>query len=108
VSFYDSNGDPKGTGAGGTGYAFKDEFTDLKFDKAGVLAMANSGPATNSSQFFTHKDSLLNGKHTIFGHVTEGMDIVNSIVQGDITKVIISRNEQLLSILMSSKVFTLL
>jgi cyclophilin family peptidyl-prolyl cis-trans isomerase len=77
-------GDPKGTG--GTGYAFKDEFTDLKFDKAGVLAMANSG-ATNSSQFFiTHKDTpWLNGKHTIFGHVTEGMDI-KSIAQDVITK----------------------
>jgi cyclophilin family peptidyl-prolyl cis-trans isomerase len=75
-------GDPKGTGAGGTGYAFKDEFTDLKFDKAGVLAMANSGPATNSSQFsLPTKTPWLNGKHTIFGHVTEGMDIVNSIAK---------------------------
>jgi cyclophilin family peptidyl-prolyl cis-trans isomerase len=92
--FMIQTGDPQGTGAGGTGYAFKDEFTDLKFDKGGVLAMANSGPATNASQFFiTHKSTpWLNGKHTIFGHVTEGMDIVNSIVQGDvITKVSISR-----------------
>lgn len=92
--FMIQTGDPQGTGAGGTGYSFKDEFTDLKFDKGGVLAMANSGPATNSSQFFiTHKDTpWLNGKHTIFGHVTEGMDVVNSIVQGDvITKVTISR-----------------
>jgi cyclophilin family peptidyl-prolyl cis-trans isomerase len=92
--FMIQTGDPQGSGAGGTGYAFKDEFTDLKFGKGGVLAMANSGPATNSSQFFiTHKDTpWLNGKHTIFGHVTEGMDIVNSIVQGDvITKVSISR-----------------
>jgi cyclophilin family peptidyl-prolyl cis-trans isomerase len=92
--FMIQTGDPTGTGAGGTGYAFKDEITDLKFDKGGVLAMANSGPATNASQFFiTHKDTpWLNGKHTIFGHVTEGMAIVNSIVQGDvITKVSISR-----------------
>lgn len=92
--FMIQTGDPQGTGAGGSGYAFKDEFTDLKFNKGGVLAMANSGPATNSSQFFiTHKDTpWLNGKHTIFGHVTEGMDIVNSIVQGDvITKVSITR-----------------
>ncbi len=92
--FMIQTGDPQGSGAGGTGYAFKDEFTDLKFDKGGILAMANSGPATNSSQFFiTHKDTpWLNGKHTIFGHVTEGMQIVNSIVQGDvITKVSISR-----------------
>jgi cyclophilin family peptidyl-prolyl cis-trans isomerase len=93
-NFMIQTGDPQGTGAGGTGYSFKDEFTDLKFDKSGILAMANSGPATNSSQFFiTHKDTpWLNGKHTIFGHVTEGMDITNSIVQGDvITKVTISR-----------------
>jgi cyclophilin family peptidyl-prolyl cis-trans isomerase len=61
-------GDPSGTGSAGTGYVFKD-FTDLKFDKGGILAMANSGPATNSSQFFiTHKDTpWLNGKHTILG-----------------------------------------
>jgi cyclophilin family peptidyl-prolyl cis-trans isomerase len=52
IWFYDSNGDP-GTGAGGTEYSFKDEFlSDLKFDKGGILAMANSGPATNASQFF--------------------------------------------------------
>lgn len=92
--FMIQTGDPTGTGAGGTGFAFKDEFTDVKFDKGGILAMANSGPATNSSQFFiTHKETpWLNGKHTIFGHVTEGMDIVNSVVQGDvITKITISR-----------------
>ena len=93
-NFMIQTGDPTGTGAGGTGYSFKDEFTDMKFEKAGVLAMANSGPATNSSQFFiTHKDTpWLNGKHTIFGHVTQGMDIVNSIAQNDvITKVTITR-----------------
>lgn len=92
--FMIQTGDPTGSGSGGTGYAFKDEITDLKFDKGGILAMANSGPATNASQFFiTHKDTpWLNGKHTIFGHVTEGMDIVNSIVKGDvITKVTIAR-----------------
>lgn len=94
-NFMIQTGDPTGTGAGGTGYSFKDEFvSDLKFDKGGILAMANSGPATNASQFFiTHKDTdWLNGKHTIFGHVTEGMSIVNSIVQGDvITKITITR-----------------
>lgn len=93
-NFMIQTGDPTGTGAGGTGYSFKDEFTDLKFEKAGVLAMANSGPATNSSQFFiTHKDTpWLNGKHTIFGHLTQGMEIVNSIAQNDvITKVTIVR-----------------
>lgn len=87
--FMIQGGDPQGTGAGGTGYAFKDEFIpELKFDKGGILAMANSGLKTNSSQFFiTHKDTpWLNGKHTIFGHVVEGMDIVNSIAQNDVIK----------------------
>jgi cyclophilin family peptidyl-prolyl cis-trans isomerase len=102
-------GDPTGTGAGGSGYAFKDEFTDLKFDKGGVLAMANSGPATNSSQFFiTHKDTeWLNGKHTIFGHVTQGMDVVNAIVKDDvISKVIITRKGKLAKKFDAPKVFS--
>lgn len=102
-------GDPTGTGAGGSGYAFKDEFTDLKFDKAGVLAMANSGPATNSSQFFiTHKDTeWLNGKHTIFGQVTQGMNVVNAIVKDDvISKVIITRKGKLAKKFDAQKVFS--
>ncbi|MDQ6469268.1 peptidylprolyl isomerase [Flavobacterium sp. LHD-80] len=85
--FMIQGGDPDGNGSGGPGYSFKDEFTEeLKFDKGGILAMANSGPATNGSQFFiTHKDTpWLNGKHTIFGHVVSGMDNVNKIVQDDI------------------------
>lgn len=84
--FMIQTGDPMGTGSGDTGYKFKDEFTDLKFDKAGVLAMANNGPGTNSSQFFiTHVETpWLDGKHTIFGHVVEkGQEIVNTIKQDD-------------------------
>lgn len=87
--FMIQGGDPAGNGSGGAGYSFKDEFVpEMKFDKAGVFAMANSGPATNSSQFFiTHKDTeWLNGKHTIFGHVVSGQDVVNAIAQDDIIK----------------------
>lgn len=87
--FMIQGGDPQGTGAGGTGYSFKDEFIpQLKFDKGGILAMANSGPKTNASQFFiTHKETpWLNGKHTIFGHVVEGMEVVNNIAQDDVIK----------------------
>jgi peptidyl-prolyl cis-trans isomerase A (cyclophilin A) len=93
--FMIQGGDPDGNGSGGPGYSFKDEFTEeLKFDKGGILAMANSGPATNGSQFFiTHKDTpWLNGKHTIFGHVVSGMENVNKIVQDDImNKITITR-----------------
>jgi peptidylprolyl isomerase len=89
-------GDPLGTGSGDTGYKFKDEITEMKFDKGGVLAMANNGPATNSSQFFiTHLETpWLEGKHTIFGQVVgKGMDVVHKIEQGDfMVKVTIIRN----------------
>jgi cyclophilin family peptidyl-prolyl cis-trans isomerase len=87
--FMIQGGDPLGTGSGDTGYKFKDEITDLKFDKGGVLAMANNGPGTNSSQFFiTHLETpWLDGKHTIFGHVVEnGMETVNKIEQDDFIK----------------------
>lgn len=107
--FMIQGGDPSGNGSGGPGYAFKDEFTDSKFDKGGILAMANSGPATNGSQFFiTHKEtSWLNGKHTIFGHVTQGMEIVNLIAQDDvILKVTITRKGTLAKQFDAPKVFS--
>lgn len=107
--FMIQGGDPQGNGSGGPGYSFKDEFNDSKFEKGGVLAMANSGPGTNGSQFFiTHKDTpWLNGKHTIFGHVTTGMDIVNKIAQEDvILKVTIVRKGTLAKQFNAPKVFS--
>ena len=85
--FMVQGGDPKGTGAGDPGYKFADEFVDtLNFDKTMLLAMANSGPNTNGSQFFitVAKTTWLNQKHTIFGKVIEGQDVVNNIKQGDV------------------------
>lgn len=86
-AFMAQGGDPTGTGAGNPGYRFEDEFTkDLRFDKAGQIAMANAGPATNGSQFFiTHVPTPhLNDKHTIFGQVTKGQgEVVMSLQPGD-------------------------
>ena len=107
--FMIQGGDPQGTGAGGPGYSFKDEFlTELKFDKGGILAMANSGPKTNGSQFFiTHKETpWLNGKHSIFGHVVQGMDVVNNIAQDDVIKnIIITQKGSLAKKFKADKVF---
>lgn len=95
ADFMIQGGDPQGTGSGGPGYKFADEFLDkYQFTGPGVLAMANAGAGTNGSQFFiTHVETpWLNGKHTIFGKVLEGQEVVNAIQQNDVmTKVTIVR-----------------
>ncbi len=86
-NFMIQGGDPMGTGFGGPGYQFEDETkgSPHRFDKAGKLAMANSGPNTNGSQFFiTHVPTpWLDRKHSVFGQVIEGQDVVDAIKQGD-------------------------
>ena len=91
--FMIQGGCPLGTGTGGPGYNFQDEFHDkLKHDKSGILSMANSGPGTNGSQFFiTHIETLwLDTNHTVFGEVLSDKDqeVVNSITMGDIIETI--------------------
>ena len=86
ADFVIQGGCPQGSGVGGPGYQFDDEFhPELKHDRAGTLSMANAGPATNGSQFFiTHGPTAwLDGKHTVFGYVVEGQEVVDLVAQGD-------------------------
>ncbi|MHC4065229.1 MAG: peptidylprolyl isomerase [Planctomycetota bacterium] len=108
ANFMIQGGDPAGTGRGGPGYKFKDELSpNLRHDSAGVLSMANSGPGTNGSQFFiTHKETPhLNDRHSVFGRVIEGQQVVDTIskddlmtaviIEGDTTALFAANQEQL-------------
>ena len=96
ADFMVQTGCPQGSGTGGPGYKFADEFhKELRHSGPGILSMANSGPNTNGSQFFiTHVETpWLDGKHSVFGKVLSGMDVVNSIKQGDLMKTVTVSDE---------------
>lgn len=103
--FMAQGGDPTGTGAGGPGYQFVNEDSDLVFDKAGVVAMANAGRDTNGSQFFITfaPADFLNGGYTIFGQVTEGMDVVNAITRRDPQQSPTFEGDKIISVLISEE-----